>query len=215
MIYLDVFISDKIKVLPITKSNMSRLELFPLNIVAFPTKIIPLHIFEERYKSLISESISQGKDFGIIFKDKDGLANYGCSTTVLEIVKKYSDGRMDIVAKGNKIFKLTSKLMEDDILVGNVEFIDSDLNSSAEGFEKLKDKYLKLLLTIGITSNLDKDIVKSFSFELLDGISLPSEFELSLISTSSEEERIKLLNRIFDKILTNKFIKSLTKKEKV
>ena len=215
MIYLDVFISDKIKVLPITKSNMSRLELFPLNIVAFPTKIIPLHIFEERYKSLISESISQGKDFGIIFKDKDGLANYGCSTTVLEIVKKYSDGRMDIVAKGNKIFKLTSKLMEDDILVGNVEFIDSDLNSSAEGFEKLKDKYLKLLLTIGITSNLDKDIVKSFSFELLDGISLPSEFELILISTSSEEERIKLLNRIFDKILTNKFIKSLTKKEKV
>ena len=122
---------------------------------------------------------------------------------------------MDIVAKGNKIFKLTSKLMEDDILVGNVEFIDSDLNSSAEGFEKLKDKYLKLLLTIGITSNLDKDIVKSFSFELLDGISLPSEFELILISTSSEEERIKLLNRIFDKILTNKFIKSLTKKEKV
>jgi hypothetical protein len=215
MIYLDVFISDKIKVLPITKSNMSRLELFPLNIVAFPTKIIPLHIFEERYKSLISESISQRKDFGIIFKDKDGLANYGCSTTVLEIVKKYSDGRMDIVAKGNKIFKLTSKLMEDDILVGNVEFIDSDLNSSAEGFEKLKDKYLKLLLTIGITSNLDKDIVKSFSFELLDGISLPSEFELILISTSSEEERIKLLNRIFDKILTNKFIKSLTKKEKV
>jgi hypothetical protein len=105
--------------------------------------------------------------------------------------------------------------MEDDILVGNVEFIDSDLNSSAEGFEKLKDKYLKLLLTIGITSNLDKDIVKSFSFELLDGISLPSEFELILISTSSEEERIKLLNRIFDKILTNKFIKSLTKKEKV
>jgi hypothetical protein len=215
MIYLDVFISDKIKVLPITISNMSRLELFPLNIVAFPTKIIPLHIFEERYKSLISESISQRKDFGIIFKDKDGLANYGCSTTVLEIVKKYSDGRMDIVAKGNKIFKLTSKLMEDDILVGNVEFIDSDLNSSAEGFEKLKDKYLKLLLTIGITSNLDKDIVKSFSFELLDGISLPSEFELILISTSSEEERIKLLNRIFDKILTNKFIKSLTKKEKV
>lgn len=194
---------------------MSRLELFPLNIVAFPTKIIPLHIFEERYKSLITESISQRKDFGIIFKDKEGLAKYGCSTTVLEIVKKYSDGRMDIVAKGNKIFKLNSKLMEDDTLVGNVEFKDSPLNRSAEGFEQLKDKYLKLLLTIGITSNLDKHIVKSFSFELLEGISLPSEFELILISTSSEEERINLLNRIFDKMLTNKFIKSLTKKEKV
>ena len=106
-------------------------------------------------------------------------------------------------------------LADSDTLVGNVEFKDSPLNRSADGFEQLKDKYLKLLLTIGITSNLDKHIVKSFSFELLEGISLPSEFELILISTSSEEERINLLNRIFDKMLTNKFIKSLTKKEKV
>jgi len=188
---------------------MSRLKLFPLNIVAFPTKVISLHIFEERYKVLIAESISQKKDFGIIFRNNNDLAEYGCTTTVLEVVKKYSDGRMDILVKGNKIFRLNSKLMEDELLVGEVELKDSSIDVVLEDFEELKDKYLKLLLTIGITSDLDKHIKKSFSFELLDGITLPPEFELMLISTTSENHRLKILNSIFDKILANKDIGKL------
>jgi len=188
---------------------MSRLKLFPLNIVAFPTKVISLHIFEERYKVLIAESISQKKDFGIIFRNNNDLAEYGCTTTVLEVVKKYSDGRMDILVKGNKIFRLNSKLMEDELLVGEVELKDSSIDVVLEDFDELKDKYLKLLLTIGITSDLDKHIKKSFSFELLDGITLPPEFELMLISTTSENHRLKILNSIFDKILANKDIGKL------
>ena len=188
---------------------MSRLKLFPLNIVAFPTKVISLHIFEERYKVLIAESISQKKDFGIIFRNNNDLAEYGCTTTVLEVVKKYSDGRMDILVKGNKIFRLNSKLMEDELLVGEVELKDSSIDVVLEDFDELKDKYLKLLLTIGITSDLDKHIKKSFSFELLDGITLPPEFELMLISTTSENHRLKILNSIFDKILANKDIVKL------
>jgi len=188
---------------------MSRLKLFPLNIVAFPTKVISLHIFEERYKVLIAESISQKKDFGIIFRNNNDLAEYGCTTTVLEVVKKYSDGRMDILVKGNKIFRINSKLMEDELLVGEVELKDSSIDVVLEDFDELKDKYLKLLLTIGITSDLDKHIKKSFSFELLDGITLPPEFELMLISTTSENHRLKILNSIFDKILANKDIGKL------
>ena len=188
---------------------MSRLKLFPLNIVAFPTKVISLHIFEERYKVLIAESISQKKDFGIIFRNNNDLAEYGCTTTVLEVVKKYSDGRMDILVKGNKIFRLNSKLMEDELLVGEVELKDSSIDVVLEDFDELKDKYLKLLLTIGITSDLDKHIKKSFSFELLDGLTLPPEFELMLISTTSENHRLKILNSIFDKILANKDIGKL------
>ena len=55
----------------------------------------------------------------------------------------------------------------------------------------------------GITSNLDSQLKKILSFELLEGISLPSEFELTLISTNSESDRLKILDSIFDKILKN------------
>ena len=182
---------------------MNHIKLFPLSLVTFPTKIVPLHIFEERYKVLISECLNNKSEFGIVYQNNNTLAEYGCSMNVLEVVKKYSDGRMDIITKGKNIFKLNSQLLDGELLIGEVIFseIKNDINS--DKFEILKDKYLKILLMLGITSNLDSHLKKIVSFELLEGISLPSEFELMLISTNSESDRLKILDSIFDKILKN------------
>ena len=83
-----------------------KLRLFPLGIVAFPSKVIPLHIFEERYKKLINECIDQKSEFGVIYQNNKGLAKLGCTVSVNKLVNRYPDGRMDIVSVGNKIFKL-------------------------------------------------------------------------------------------------------------
>ena len=184
---------------------MSRLKLFPLSLVSFPTKIVPLHIFEERYKNLISDCVNDKSEFGIIYQNNNALAEFGCSMKILEIVKKYSDGRIDIITKGRNIFKLNSQLLDGELLIGDVKFNESKIDLNSEKFEILKDKYLKILLMLGITSNLDSHLKKIVSFELLEGISLPSEFELMLISTNSETDRIKILDGIFDKILNNQF----------
>ena len=184
---------------------MSRLKLFPLSLVSFPTKIVPLHIFEERYKNLISDCVNDKSEFGIIYQNNNALAEFGCSMKILEIVKKYSDGRIDIITKGRNIFKLNSQLLDGELLIGDVKFNESKIDLNSEKFEILKDKYLKILLMLGITSNLDSHLKKIVSFELLEGISLPSEFELMLISTNSETDRINILDGIFDKILNNQF----------
>ena len=184
---------------------MSHLKLFPLSLVSFPTKIVPLHIFEERYKNLISDCAKDKSEFGIIYQNNNALAEFGCSMKILKIVKKYSDGRMDIITKGRNIFKLNSQLLEGELFIGDVKFSKSKINHYSEKFEILKDKYLKILLMLGITSNLDSHLKKVASFELLEGISLPSEFELMLISTNAETDRIKILDGIFDKILNNQF----------
>ena len=180
---------------------MNHIKLFPLNLVTFPTKIVPLHIFEERYKALISECLNNKSEFGI----NNTLAEYGCSMNVLEVVKKYPDGRMDIITKGKNIFKLNSQLLDGELLIGEVKYSESKNNLNSDKFEILKDKYLKILLMLGKTSNLDSHLKKIVSFELLEGISLPSEFELMLISTNSESDRLKILHSIFDKILKNQF----------
>ena len=184
---------------------MNHLKLFPLSLVSFPTKIVPLHIFEERYKNLISECLNNKSEFGIVYQNNNSLAEFGCSMKVLEVVKKYSDGRMDVITKGKNIFKLNSQLFEDELIIGEVKYNESKIVINSDTFEILKDKYLKILLMLGITSNLDGHLKKIISFELLEGISLPSEFELMLISTNSESDRIKILNGIFDKILKNQF----------
>ena len=184
---------------------MNHIKLFPLSLVTFPTKIVPLHIFEERYKTLISECLNNKSEFGIVYQNNNTLAEYGCSMNVLEVVKKYPDGRMDIITKGKNIFKLNSQLLDGELLIGEVKFSESKNDINSDKFEILKDKYLKILLMLGITSNLDSHLKKIISFELLEGISLPSEFELMLISTNSESDRLKILDSIFDKILKNQF----------
>ena len=184
---------------------MNHIKLFPLNLVTFPTKIVPLHIFEERYKALISECLNNKSEFGIIYQNNNTLAEYGCSMNVLAVVKKYPDGRMDIITKGKNIFKLNSQLLDGELLIGEVKYSESKNNLNSDKFEILKDKYLKILLMLGKTSNLDSHLKKIVSFELLEGISLPSEFELMLISTNSESDRLKILHSIFDKILKNQF----------
>ena len=184
---------------------MNHIKLFPLSLVTFPTKIVPLHIFEERYKALISECFNNKSEFGIIYQNNNTLAEYGCSMNVLEVVKKYPDGRMDIITKGKNIFKLNSQLLDGELLIGEVKYSESKNDLNSDKFEILKDKYLKILLMLGITSNLDSHLKKIVSFELLEGISLPSEFELMLISTNSESNRLKILDSIFDKILKNQF----------
>ena len=83
---------------------MNHINLFPLSLVTFPTKIVPLHIFEERYKVLISECLNNKSEFGIVYQNNNTLAEYGCSMNVLEVVKKYPDGRMDIITKGKNIY---------------------------------------------------------------------------------------------------------------
>ena len=63
---------------------MTHLKLFPLSLVSFPTKIVPLHIFEERYKSLILDCVNNQSEFGIIYKNDSGLAKFGCSMKVFD-----------------------------------------------------------------------------------------------------------------------------------
>lgn len=184
---------------------MNHLKLFPLSLVSFPTKIVPLHIFEDRYKNLITDCVSNKSEFGIVYQNNNSLAEFGCSMKVTEVVKKYSDGRMDVITKGKNIFKLNSQLLDGELLIGEVKYNENKNDTNIDMFEILKDKYLKILLMLGVTSNLDGHLKKILSFELLEGITLPSEFELMLISTNSEFHRIKILDGIFDKILKNQF----------
>ena len=52
--------------------------LFPLGIVAIPHELVPLHIFEERYRTMIGECMDRGTEFGIVWEGEDGVRPIGC-----------------------------------------------------------------------------------------------------------------------------------------
>ena len=178
-----------------------KIKLFPLSIVAYPNKYIPLHIFEERYKKLITESIRDHSEFGIIYQDKKGLADIGCTVLVKNLLNQYSDGRMDILCVGKKIFKLNKNLLIDGLTIGEINYLPDLYPIPASLFEPLKEKYLKIIITMGKTEDLKNHMSKTTNFELLEMIQLPTVIEQKLITLPSEERRAGMLNKIFTSVL--------------
>jgi uncharacterized protein len=121
-----------------------RVPLFPLGTVLFPGLVLPLHIFEERYRALVRHlielpegaprrfgviAIKAGREVGV-----DGvlaLHDVGC-TAELHKVEAYSDGRFDIVATGGARFRLREVGPPEPYLSGEVEFLGEDQGDDAE-----------------------------------------------------------------------------------
>src|SRR6202050_561461 len=102
------------------------LPLFPLQVVLFPRTALPLHIFEERYKQMIEEVLRVKSEFGVVLAGEKGIVNMGCTATVEKVLKKYPDGRMDLLTLGRRRFEIIMLNNEKAYLRGAVEFFDDE-----------------------------------------------------------------------------------------
>ncbi|HEY3841532.1 MAG TPA: LON peptidase substrate-binding domain-containing protein, partial [Bryobacteraceae bacterium] len=96
------------------------LPLFPLQLVVFPRIQVPLHIFEERYKEMVGDSIAQSTEFGIVLAKDAGIVSSGCTVAVEKVLTRYPDGRMDILTRGRRRFDILSIDQEKSYLRGEV-----------------------------------------------------------------------------------------------
>ena len=104
----------------------SLLPLFPLKVVLFPRTEIPLHIFEERYKEMIGECLERRSEFGVVLVLEEGLASTGCTARIAEVLRKFEDGRMDILVHGQRRFELSGLDQEKSYLRGTAEFFEDE-----------------------------------------------------------------------------------------
>jgi Lon protease-like protein len=89
---------------------VERFPLFPLGLVLLPSEVVPLHIFEERYKLMIGQCIERESEFGIVWMADDGLREVGCSASVGQVLERMDDGRMNILARGGRPFRLVRRI---------------------------------------------------------------------------------------------------------
>src|SRR5206468_620193 len=82
------------------------LPLFPLETVLLPGTPLPLHIFEPRYKEMISECLADDSPFGVVRALESGIAEIGCTAEIISVTKKYEDGRLDLIAEGRRRFEI-------------------------------------------------------------------------------------------------------------
>ena len=150
---------------------------------------------------MINECIEKKKEFGIIYQKKETQSKIGCSVSIEKIINIYHDGRMDVVVKGNRIFKVQRQYIQQDIAIGDITFMPEPVPLDKNIFNPLLDKYIKLLLAAGLKDNINHHLAKTLTFELLEMIQTSHNFELELLRLSSEEQRSEILNRFFTSIL--------------
>jgi ATP-dependent Lon protease len=106
------------------------LPLFPLQVVLLPGSPLPLHIFEDRYKEMIAEVLRDKLEFGVVLASDKGIVNTGCTATVDRVLRRYPDGRLDILTRGQRRFEVLLLNDERAFLRGAVEFFDDDADSA-------------------------------------------------------------------------------------
>jgi Lon protease-like protein len=121
--------------------TVERFPLFPLGIVLLPSEVVPLHIFEERYKLMIGECIETGGEFGIVWLSDEGLREVGCTARVSQVLEELEDGRMNVLVAGGRPFRLLRRIDDMPYPAGDVEMLDdadADSESSEEEAELLE-----------------------------------------------------------------------------
>jgi ATP-dependent Lon protease len=169
-----------------------RISLFPLNVVLFPGELLPLHIFEPRYRRMVRECLDEKAPFGMLLAMPNGIAHVGCSAEILEITKRYDDGRMDILTVGRDPYRVLDLFTEDPLLEGVVDYLeDEDSLLDPESRAKLIELYevCYTLLFSGMPPDLSRSQHSSLSFAIAGALPLDLLWKQQILELRSEAER--------------------------
>lgn len=183
-----------------------RLGLFPLNLVLFPGVRLPLHIFEPRYKALINECLERGVRFGINLSDDGHLHPIGCSATVVEVVTRHADGRMDIIVEGTGRYNLLEIVPSDaPYAVGTVEeYHDASSAYDGELLHGVLESYNRVVTMVyGLSAPTysSEEIQDMPSFAMAPKSGLSTSQKQMLLEMQDETLRLVLLKEHYRDVL--------------
>lgn len=167
------------------------LPLFPLETVLLPHCELRLHIFEDRYREMIGECLERHDEFGVVQARGGGLMRIGCTASIEEVVRRYEDGRMDIVTLGRRRFALREVTGGRSFLRGTAVFfgdLDEAPPDSALVMETLA-AWIELAKARGAEADPPDLNHPQLSFLLAD-ISPDLHFRQRLLEMQSERERL-------------------------
>ncbi|KAJ4702021.1 lon protease 2-like [Melia azedarach] len=148
---------------PPKSDDVVELPLFPLPLVLFPGAILPLQIFEFRYRIMMHTLLQTDLRFGVIYSDAvSGTAEVGC---VGEIVKheRLVDDRFFLICKGQERFRVTGIVRTKPYLVAEVTWLE-DRPSGEEDLDALAndvESYMKDVIRLSnrLNGKPEKEVV--------------------------------------------------------
>jgi len=194
-----------------------RLPLFPLGTVLFPEMLMPLHVFEPRYRLLVHRALQHERPFGVVLV-KDGTEtgtnvphDVGTSATIVGHTP-LEDGRSFIVVRGVRRFRLDAIDSEaEPYLVGDVSWLDDEegagseqlADAAADGFSE----YLNGIVAAtkeprteaSETAEMRQGTPRDVAYRVAAGLAIEADERQRLLAASTVDDRLRSVVRLLER----------------
>jgi Lon protease-like protein len=172
--------------------------LFPLGIVALPHELIPLHIFEQRYKTMMDECLRDEREFGILWLADDGLREIGCACEISEVLERMEDGRMNLVSRGTRPFRVLERQGHLAYPAGVIEFLqDREEEVDPELARAAQEAYGDLVRRATDRDPDADELAGMSAYAMAATVDFGLDAKQGLLDLRSENARLRLVTRLF------------------
>jgi Lon protease-like protein len=177
---------------------IERFPLFPLGLVLLPQELVPLHIFEERYKLMVGECLENDGEFGILWLSDDGLREVGCTARIVRLIDRADDGRMNILVEGGRPFRLLRRIDDMPYPAGDIEPLeDFDPAADPELAEQARTRYAELVEK-ATEDKPDPDALAALdAYGMAATVEHPPEAKQALLELRAENDRLRMVDEMF------------------
>jgi Lon protease-like protein len=176
--------------------------LFPLPLVLLPTERVALHIFEPRYRELITECLQERREFGLVLQLEDGMAETGTRAVVAKVLQVLEDGRMNVIVEGHERFRIVEVTSGRSFITADVELVEDDPDEpSREAVAHALALFARLIQATESAAELPDAEGEQVSFDLAARIDFPVELKQELLELRSARLRIERTIELVDEAL--------------
>jgi Lon protease-like protein len=178
---------------------VSEIGLFPLGIVLLPTELVPLHIFEPRYRELIGECLVEEREFGLVLADDDGLREVGTLAAVTEVLERFEDGRLNVVIEGRDRFRVVELTSGRSFQTAEVEPVEDDVDPPADAdVERSLTLFKRLLELTGTEIEPPEPATPQLSYAVAARFEFVPTLKQELLQEISERRRLRRLCELLE-----------------
>jgi Lon protease-like protein len=178
-----------------------RFPLFPLGLVLLPGEVLPLHIFEERFKQMIGECLDEEREFGILWLADDELKQVGCAARITRVLERFDDGRLNILVEGTTPFRLERRIGDMDYPAGDVELLDDAPDADEEALERTRKTYGDLVEEVTDSRPEPETLAGLGAYGMAATVDINAAAKQVLLELRSEPARLEQLDALFTEAL--------------
>jgi Lon protease-like protein len=172
--------------------------LFPLGLVAIPHELVPLHVFEPRYRVMFDELLENETEFGLVWATDGVLREVGCACEITEVLERMDDGRLNVLTRGTRPFRIVERQDDRPYPAATVEFLDDKPEEPDEAVgEAARSAYAALVVEATDNEPDPEELAAKTAYAMAATVDFGLDAKQGLLDLRSENARLRLVTRLF------------------